>query len=227
MELKSFTRNYEDNSTSAGYQFTFYCDLCNNGFKSSFMESSTYKKKNKLDVLSAGASMLGGLLGGFADRIGSSINDGGNILSQRFEDESPEWQKEHEKAFNESQDEVKKNAHFKKCSGCNRWVCPDCFNEEEGMCTECTPRESVMVTKAKSEAKQKNIDEAVETSKVWKGNLETKTIICPNCGEKVGSGKFCSKCGASLEKRKCKKCGAEIPNGGKFCGECGTKYEEN
>ena len=23
--LKSFTRNYEDNSTEAGFQFTFYC----------------------------------------------------------------------------------------------------------------------------------------------------------------------------------------------------------
>ena len=27
--LKSFTRNYEDNSTEAGFQFTFYCDICN------------------------------------------------------------------------------------------------------------------------------------------------------------------------------------------------------
>ena len=31
MELKSFTRNYEDNSSDAGFQFTFYCDICNNG----------------------------------------------------------------------------------------------------------------------------------------------------------------------------------------------------
>ena len=34
--LKSFTRNYHDNSTEAGFQFTFYCDICNDGFKSSF-----------------------------------------------------------------------------------------------------------------------------------------------------------------------------------------------
>jgi tRNA(Ile2) C34 agmatinyltransferase TiaS len=42
--LQSFTRNYEDNSTEAGFQFTFYCDLCEDGYKSSFIESETYKK---------------------------------------------------------------------------------------------------------------------------------------------------------------------------------------
>lgn len=40
---KSFTRNYQDNSTEAGFQFTFYCDICNDGYKSSFIESETYK----------------------------------------------------------------------------------------------------------------------------------------------------------------------------------------
>ena len=227
MELKSFTRNYEDNSTSAGYQFTFYCDICNNGYKSSFVESTVYKKKSKIDILSQGASVLGGFLGGIADAVGGAIQGGSNILSQKFEDQSPQWQKEHEKAFNEAQEEVKKAAHFRKCPGCNLWVCPDCFNEEEGMCTECTPRESVLVTKAKSKAIQNNIDEAAESSKIWKGKLETKTIICPGCGEPAGNGKFCNNCGASLATRKCKKCGADVPNGVKFCGECGTKYEEN
>jgi hypothetical protein len=43
--LQSFTRNYEDNSTDAGFQFTFYCDTCNDGYKSSFVESETYKKE--------------------------------------------------------------------------------------------------------------------------------------------------------------------------------------
>ena len=47
--MKTFTknsggfRNYEDNSTDAGFQFTFYCDICSDGFKSSFIESTTYK----------------------------------------------------------------------------------------------------------------------------------------------------------------------------------------
>ena len=44
MSLTAFTRNYEDNSTEAGFQFTFYCDLCHDGYKTQFIESQTYKK---------------------------------------------------------------------------------------------------------------------------------------------------------------------------------------
>ena len=46
--LKSFTRNYSDNSTEAGFQFTFFCDICQDGYRSSFIESSTYKKHKGL-----------------------------------------------------------------------------------------------------------------------------------------------------------------------------------
>jgi hypothetical protein len=35
--LQAFTRNYQDNSTEAGFQFTFYCDNCNDGYKSGFI----------------------------------------------------------------------------------------------------------------------------------------------------------------------------------------------
>ncbi|NLC41108.1 MAG: hypothetical protein GX763_09365, partial [Clostridiaceae bacterium] len=52
--LSSFTRNYEDNSTAAGFEFTFYCDICNDGFRSSFIESETYKKGKNLRGLSQG-----------------------------------------------------------------------------------------------------------------------------------------------------------------------------
>ena len=59
--LKAFTRNYEDNSTEAGFQFTFYCDLCQDGFKSSFMESESYKKGSLLLSISGGARVVGNL----------------------------------------------------------------------------------------------------------------------------------------------------------------------
>lgn len=47
---------------------------------------------------------------------------------------------------------------------------------------------------------------------------------CPACG-KGASGKFCSNCGASLEKgapRSCGACSNEIPAGGRYCNMCGT-----
>ena len=191
--LKSFTRNYEDNSTDAGFQFTFYCDVCNNGHKSSFVQSETYKKKKGLRGLSQGVAVLGQLVGGRIGDIGYSVERGGDILSERFEGMSPEWQKEHEKAFERAQNEAQ--GHFHRCHSCNIYTCDSCFNEDEGLCTDCAPRQEVYVAKARAEAMQRNIDEAGNTATVWKGKIESKTTICSACGKPAGTGKFCNNCG--------------------------------
>ena len=62
--LHSFTRNYNDLSTEAGFQFEFYCVCCGNGFKSTFVRSSTYGQKQKSERIGRMASTLGGFLGG-------------------------------------------------------------------------------------------------------------------------------------------------------------------
>lgn len=143
--LKSFTRNYEDNSTEAGFQFTFYCDNCHDGYRSSFIESETYTKGKSLRGLATGASILGGLFGGRMSSIGYSAERATNILSERFEDRSPEWQKEHENAFEQAQNEAYR--HFHRCHSCHQYVCDACFNEDEGLCVECAPRQEVYVAK--------------------------------------------------------------------------------
>lgn len=218
--LQSFTRNYEDNSTEAGFQFTFYCDLCQDGYKSSFVESETYKKSRGLRGLAQGAGVLGSLFGGRLGSLGYSLERGGDILSERFDGMSPEWQKEHEKAFERAKNEVQR--HFHRCHGCNQWMCDSCFNEDEMLCTECAPRQEVAVAKARAEAMQRNIDEVAESAAVWKGKLESKTVICPSCTKPAGSGKFCNNCGASLELKPCPKCGAKNAQGVRFCNNCGT-----
>lgn len=218
--LKSFTRNYEDNSTEAGFQFTFYCDVCQDGYKSSFVQSETYKKGRGLRGLAHGASILGGLLGGRAGDLGYSLERGSDILSERFEGMSPEWQKEHENAFERAQNDAMQ--HFHRCHACNRWVCDTCYNEDEGLCTDCAPRQEVYVAKARAEAMRRNIDEAAETAAVWQGKLESKTTVCPVCGKPAGTGKFCNNCGASLALNKCPSCGRENAQGVKFCNYCGA-----
>ena len=136
--LNSFTRRYEDNSTETGFQFTFHCDLCNDGFKSTFWESETNKRGTLLKNLSGGAKALSHLFGGSAGVTLCSSGNGGDTLSGRLNNMSPEWQKEHEEAFITAQNEAQQ--YFNRCQSCHRWVCDIDFNEDEGMCIECAPR---------------------------------------------------------------------------------------
>jgi hypothetical protein len=221
MMLKAFTRNYEDNCTEAGFQFTFYCDLCNDGFRSSFIESETYKRGSLLRSISGGARALGHLFGGALGNAAWSASYGGDVLSERFTGMSPEWQKEHEKAFERAQNEAKQ--HFNRCHGCRQWICDSDFNEDEGLCVECAPRENVAVAKARAERRTREIEERAEETSVFQGKIESKTITCPVCGKPSGEGKFCNNCGANLSLNKCPKCGAQVAQGVRFCGECGTK----
>lgn len=221
--LHAFTRNYNDLSTEAGFQFEFFCDCCGNGFKSTFVESKTYGQKKASDKIGRVTSSIGGILGGKASELGWALERGSNFVSDHFGTESPEWRREHEAAFDAAQREVA--AHFRKCPACNKWVCVDCWNEDESLCTECAPREASYVAAARNRAMRRNIDEMADEATVWKGSLETKVTVCPSCGQPAGDGKFCNHCGASLAKKCCPKCGAEIAPGAKFCGECGSPAE--
>lgn len=221
--LQAFTRNYEDNSTEAGFQFTFYCDLCQDGYKSSFIESETYNKGRGLRGLAQGIGAIGCLFGGRLSDIGYSLERGGSILSDRFEGMSPEWQKEHEKAFERAKNEAQR--HFHRCHGCKSWVCDACYNEDEMLCTDCAPRQEVAVAKGRAEAMRRNIEEAAETAVVWRGRLESKTITCPSCGKPAGAGKFCNNCGTSLALKPCPQCGAKNAQGIRFCNECGAAMQ--
>lgn len=218
--LTSFTRNYEDNSTEAGFQFTFYCDICNDGYKSSFIESETYKKGKLFSGLGRGASALGSLIGGSVGRLGYGADRAADILGERFEERSPEWQKEHEKAFERAKNEAMR--HFHRCPSCNKYVCDHCWNEDEGLCTDCAPRQEVYVARARADAMKRNIDAAGDGATVWQGKIESKTTICPTCGKPAGSGKFCNNCGASMALKVCPKCGAQNAQTVRFCNNCGT-----
>lgn len=218
--IQSFIRNYEDNSTEAGFQFTFYCDLCEDGYKSSFIESETHKKGRGLRSLAQGAGVLGSLLGGRLGSLGYSLERGGSVLSERFDGMSPEWHKEHENAFERAKNEAQQ--HFHRCHGCRQWVCDSCYNEDEGLCTECAPRQEIEVAKARADAMRRNIGEVAETAVVWQGKLESKTTVCPVCGKPAGTGKFCNNCGASLALAVCPKCRAKNAQSVRFCNQCGS-----
>lgn len=221
MTLQPFTDNFADNSTEAGFQFTFFCDLCREGYKTRFIESKTYKKAGLLRGLGRAISLGTSLIG--KSGTGSTIERGADILSERYRGMSPEWHKEHEEAFALAQNEAKE--HFHRCPKCKRWVCENDWNEQEGLCVDDAPRVSVEVAAAKAQKAVQDIQEKAASTKVFTGEIESKQTICPRCGKPAGEGKFCNNCGAPLSLIKCPKCGAPSPAEAKFCGECGTKLQ--
>jgi len=222
--LHAFTRNHNDLSTDAGFQFEFFCDCCGNGFKSTFHSSSTYGQRQTSERIGRMASTLGGLLGGKASNLGWAVERGSDVLGNRFNNQSPDWRREYEAAFDAAQAEVR--PHFTKCPGCNDWVCGECWNEDENLCIDCAPREASYVAQARNRAMRRNIDESADAATVWQGKIEARTTVCPQCGKPVGNGKFCGSCGAPLGLQRCQNCGAEVALGLKFCGECGSPMQQ-
>jgi len=219
MAMQPFTDNYADNSTEAGFQFTFFCDACHEGYKTQFIESNTYKKgklfKGLGRAISFGASLVG------QNHLGYDVERGSNMLSERFHGMSPEWHKEHDGAFELAQNEAK--GHFTRCPRCKHWVCENDWNEQEGLCVEDAPRLSTEVAAAKAEKMVQDIRDKAAKTEIFTGEIESKQTVCPQCGKPAGEGKFCNNCGASLDMRECPRCGAKNSGASRFCGECGAK----
>lgn len=217
--LIGFTDNFADNSTEAGFQFTFYCDICKEGYKTRFIESKTYKKGRLFKGFGRIISAASWIMGKYS--VGYGAERATDVISERFSGMSPAWHKEHEEAFALAQNEAKQ--HFHRCPKCKNWVCENDWNEQEGLCVDCAPRVSVEVAAAKAQKAVQDIHEKAAGTQVFTGEIESKQTLCPQCGKPAGEGKFCNNCGAPLSLTKCPKCGTSSPIGTRFCGECGTK----
>jgi hypothetical protein len=87
---------------------------------------------------------------------------------------------------------------FRDCTGCHTWVCAQqCWNEPAERCLQCV-----------------SADRTAPPS----GRVTTR---CGTCGA-VGTGKFCSACGADRDATPaCPRCNAKATAGAAFCSECG------
>lgn len=218
-ELIAFTDNYADNSTEAGFQYTFFCDLCKEGYKTRFIQSKTYKKKGLFRGIGQIAGAATQMAGHY--NIGYGVERGTSVLEQRYTGMSPEWHKEYEKAFEEAQNEAK--GHFHRCAKCKDWVCDNDWNEQEGLCVNDAPRVNVEIAAARGKKMAADIEDKAKNTQVFSGKIESKQTLCPKCGKPAGEGKFCNNCGVPLGLKKCPKCGATNQAITKFCGECGSK----
>jgi uncharacterized OB-fold protein len=211
MSLIKFVANYDDLSTDRGYQFKFYCDKCHNGYLSPFQSSISGMAGG---LLRAAGSLFGGVLG----RVGDST----------YEIQRAIGGKAHDDALIKAVDEAKQ--HFKQCSRCGKWVCPDvCWNHERGLCEGCAPDEREEIAAAQAQATSDQIfQKARATNLTEHVDMEKKATAaigqCPGCGAKTTGSKFCPECGGALiTSIKCKRCGAESSPSTLFCPECGNK----
>ncbi|MFA5778576.1 MAG: zinc ribbon domain-containing protein [Elusimicrobiota bacterium] len=219
MAMQAFTSNFADNSTQEGFQFTFYCDCCKEGYKTKFVESKTCKKGKFIKGIGSIIGAVAQITGKY--NIGYGAERGADVIGAKFTGMTADWQKEHEAAFELAQNEAK--GYFKRCPKCKHWVCENDWNEQEGLCVDDAPRVNVEVAAAKAKKMVDDIKGKAATSQVFTGEIESKQTICPKCGKPAGEGKFCNNCGVTLGMNKCPKCGAQNQLETKFCGECGTK----
>ncbi len=207
--LQSFTRNYEDKSTEQGFQFVFKCDVCGDGYESTFIGSRTARKKGFFNKVSQ-----------FGGAVSSRAYMAGALGGQAFQ--TPEWNKEREDAFQQASNEA--TSHFHRCPRCHKYVCDMDWNEEAGgLCTDDAPKVASEVGAAKSQVAKEQIWATAQSQQQVTGPLEVQQTICPSCGKTSGSGKFCNNCGAPLGMKKCAKCGTDNNPTVSFCGNCGNK----
>jgi hypothetical protein len=209
-EFIEFTGNYQDKSTDRGFQWEFYCERCQNGYRSKFQASATGLISEALDVASG---FFGGMLSNIAnasDRVHSAA-----------------WERAHDAAFTEAVAEVRE--FFIQCPGCNEWVCRQrCWNPARGLCLDCAPDASIAAAQAQAETIAEQARQAVSERKYEvKQYTEGDDLRagCPNCGASIKpKAKFCGECGAAISAGKfCTECGSELAAGARFCPECGAK----
>lgn len=209
MAMIEFTSNFTDHSNDHGFQFEFHCDKCHNGFMSTFQAS---KIGMATGFLRAASTLFGNSMLNNAAQAGQYAKD--SVRGKARDD-----------AFAAAVAEGK--THFKKCSRCGHWVCPEsCWNAERGMCEACAPNLQEEAAAAQAQAAKDQVWQKAQQSDQTGGLDMSKKMgaACPHCGAAAGPGKFCPACGKEMHpKTECPSCHAKLAAGAKFCAECGTK----
>ncbi|HEX8819422.1 MAG TPA: zinc ribbon domain-containing protein [Archangium sp.] len=208
MAMIRFTRNYADRSNDSGFQFEFQCDQCGNGHMSPFIA-------NKIGMAASFLKAAGSFFGGAVSRAayaGEHVKDA--LRGGAWDD-----------AYAEAVGEAKQ--HFKHCTRCGHWVCPEaCWNEARGLCEDCAPdiqeesahiQSKVAVEQAWDKARKVDQVESLDMK------AHRSVVTCPHCNARGAGGRFCAECGKPLAtKAHCTQCGTELAPKARFCADCGT-----
>jgi Double zinc ribbon len=211
---------YDVRNDGVGPYAVFYCDSCDREVRSQPDVVSTVTK----DV---GRKALGGLL--------RNIPLVGGVAADRVESDDPRYiysltPEQTQKAWDQMVD------RFQECPTCQRIVCPTCWDQKSGFCTDDSPR-STEIAEAQAEqagAMLKGFASALGLGEVARQAAQAAkqaTASAARCsvdGTLAPAGtKFCPECGTAMVQPAadpCPNCGRETA-GAKFCPECGTKID--
>ena len=208
-----FSKNFQDHSVNtganAGFQFEFYCERCNDAWRSEFVP---YRSAQASSWIGRAAGMFGGVLG----KVGTAAD--GIALAGYGE--------AHDHAFAASIEQAKN--HFHRCARCMKFACDTCWNAAKGLCRECAPDAEVEIDSARAEGEVQAARERAAAEGQRRGEqidvTRERQLVCPSCHAETHGAKFCPQCGVKLAvESKCAKCSADLAPGAKFCPECGTK----
>lgn len=215
MSEMKFADNYTDLSrergVNAGFQFEFYCERCHDTWRTDFVPYRSGQASGWLGKISG---VLGGVLGSVGDTVEGLAEAG--------------WGKARDGAFKEAVEQAK--GHFHRCARCYQYVCDKCWNMGSGLCMNCAPDVEAEIEAARREgmvyaAGEKAALEGIRRGK-QKDVKKERQLVCTECGEPTGAGKFCQSCGHRLvQVNHCPGCQAEVALNARFCPECGRKLQ--
>lgn len=208
-----FADNYQDLSQSdgvdAGFQFEFYCERCNDRWRTPF---KAYRSGQASGWASKASGFFGGLLGEASSALEGVAQAG--------------WHGARDDAFRDAIEQAK--AHFHRCAGCHQYVCGPCFDSAGGLCRNCAPDVEVAIATARAQGEIQGASETATAEGVARGQKRdvrsARQFVCPECSAETHGAKFCPECGHKLATTtSCGGCSAALQPGTKFCPECGRK----
>jgi hypothetical protein len=208
-----FANNVHDLSNrsgvDAGFQFEFYCERCNDRWRTPF---KAYRSAQAGGWLQKGASLFGGLLG-----------NAGSVLDSLAE---AGWHSARDTAFKESVEAAK--AHFNRCGHCHDYVCAQCFDSQNGLCYQCAPDVKVAITRARAQGEVAGASELAADEGKRRGFRhdvrQEMQLVCPQCRSETHGARFCPECGFRMAQQvQCRACSAVLEPGTRFCTECGQR----
>ena len=176
MALLDHPKNVEDLSGEKGFQWKFHCDICSNGFDTTFVSSRSAASTRRLGFLGRGLEIAGGMAGSSALWGAGQAAD----AAGQFRNMSAEWHKEHDNAFTQGVNEAK--VHFKKCPKCKLYVCSEDWNDEAGLCTNDAPALVTELQAAKAQTRVEQMREHVKTQTLYDGDMTERMTLCSTCG---------------------------------------------